>query len=112
MHPTLGIEMVRATSRNRAARSRQIRNNLKEGEHYDVDGNSDYYWVNNDGGYIGTDNSLFDPRQNQLTKDEDWTMFHKERQVAPGRHDCAPTAAVGYAGNDSTLAEQNRDTGP
>ena len=53
--------------------------NHETGEHYDVDGNNAYYWVNNDGVYIGTDNSLFDPRQNQLTRDDQWARFHKER---------------------------------
>ena len=53
--------------------------NHQTGEHYDVDGNNAYYWVNHDGAYIGTDNALFDPRLDELTRDDQWTRFHKER---------------------------------
>lgn len=53
--------------------------NHETGEHYTVDGNNAYYWMNNDGVYIGTDNALFDPRLHELTRNEEWTRFHKER---------------------------------
>jgi len=48
------------------------------GEHYSVDRNNSYYWVNGDGKYIGTDNPLFDPRTNPVTREESWSKFHKE----------------------------------
>lgn len=49
-------------------------------EHYSVDGNSKYYWVNKDGLYIGTDNALFDPHSNQPTKGAVCNRFHKVSQ--------------------------------
>jgi hypothetical protein len=49
--------------------------NHETGEHYNVDGNNNYYWVNDDGVYIGTDNALFDPRLNQATRSAQWNRF-------------------------------------
>lgn len=44
-------------------------------EQYKVDSGSSYYWVNNNGEYIGTDNSLFDPRIQQGLNDLNWNQF-------------------------------------
>lgn len=52
--------------------------NPATGERYTVDGNSDYYWVSEQGGYIGSDNALFDPRTHKGTRDQDWTRFQKQ----------------------------------
>lgn len=52
--------------------------NHETGEHYRVEDGHDYYWVNNDGLYIATDNPLFDPRNDQRINGENWTRFVKE----------------------------------
>lgn len=52
--------------------------NHETGEHYSVDSGSKYYWVSNDGTYVGTDNALFDPNINQGMNDKDWTKFAVE----------------------------------
>lgn len=53
--------------------------NHETGEHYDVQADTAFYWVDADGYYIATDDALFDPRTHEATKDADWTRFHKER---------------------------------
>jgi len=63
----------------RAARDVTLIGNRETGEFYDVDGNNRFYWVDQDDTYIGTDNALFDPRQNPATNEADWTRFHREQ---------------------------------
>ena len=53
--------------------------NHETGEHYNVTSGSNFYWVNNDGKYIGTDNALFDPNINNATNNTDWTKFAVEK---------------------------------
>jgi hypothetical protein len=53
--------------------------NRETGESYRVDGDNNFYWVNQAGLYLGTDNALFDPRTDQATRDESWTRFHRQR---------------------------------
>ena len=53
--------------------------NRETGESYRVDGDNDFYWVNQDGLYLGTDNALFDPRTDDATRDDQWTRFHRQR---------------------------------
>lgn len=53
--------------------------NHETGEHYRVPAGSRFYWVSNDGLYIGTDNALFDPNISRQTNDKDWTKFAVER---------------------------------
>jgi hypothetical protein len=53
--------------------------NHETGEHYKVDAGSNYYWVGNDGRYLGTDDALYDPRTDQRVNDVDWTKFVVER---------------------------------
>lgn len=58
---------------------RSVITNGNTGEQYQVDSGSKHYWVNNNGEYIGTDNSLFDPRsQNGLNK-WNWNKFEVGR---------------------------------
>jgi hypothetical protein len=58
---------------------RSVITNGYTGEQYQVDSGSKHYWVNNNGEYIGTDNSLFDPRtQNGFNKWE-WNQFEVGR---------------------------------
>lgn len=52
--------------------------NHDTGEHYTVDTGSKYYWVNNNGEYFGTDNSLYDPRIDNTINDKQWTKFEVE----------------------------------
>ena len=47
-------------------------------EQYNVPSGSNYYWVSNQGTYIGTDNALFDPNIDNRTNDDSWTKFAKE----------------------------------
>lgn len=49
--------------------------NSNTNEQYKVDSGSSYYWVNNNGEYIGTDNSLFDPRNQKGLSDLNWKQF-------------------------------------
>lgn len=45
------------------------------GELYKVDAGSQHYWVNAEGRYISTDNSLYDPRTDQQMSDQQWERF-------------------------------------
>ncbi|PKA82556.1 hypothetical protein ATE92_0687 [Ulvibacter sp. MAR_2010_11] len=53
--------------------------NHETGEHYNVQSGNNHYWVSNDGLYIGTDNSLFDPRIDNRTNNKEWTKFAVEQ---------------------------------
>jgi hypothetical protein len=48
------------------------------GEHYTVPSGSNYYWVNNNGEYFGTNNANYDPRIDQELNQRDWTKFDVE----------------------------------
>jgi hypothetical protein len=48
-------------------------------ERYDVPAGSNFYWVSEDGFYIGTDNALLDPNTDQRMNDKQWTKFAVER---------------------------------
>ena len=54
---------------------RSVITNSVTNEQYRVNSGSSYYWVNNNGEYIGTDNSLFDPRTQQSLNSQDWKQF-------------------------------------
>lgn len=54
---------------------RSIIGNGNTGEQYQVDSGSRHYWINNNGEYIGTDNSLFDPRSQKGLNDLNWQQF-------------------------------------
>lgn len=53
--------------------------NHETGEQYSVPSGSNFYWVSNDGVYIGTDNALFNPNIDNRTNDKEWTKFAVER---------------------------------
>jgi len=53
--------------------------NHDTGEHYEVQGNQNYHWVNSNGVHIATDNSLFDPRTDEQLKMFDWSQFQPEQ---------------------------------
>lgn len=48
------------------------------GEHYTVPSGSNYYWVNNNGEYFGTNNANYDPRIDQNINTSEWTQFNVE----------------------------------
>ncbi len=48
------------------------------GEHYTVPSGSNYYWVNNNGEYFGTNNANYDPRIDQNINNSEWTQFNVE----------------------------------
>ncbi|MCB0854116.1 MAG: hypothetical protein KDD63_17945 [Bacteroidetes bacterium] len=52
--------------------------NHETGEHYTVPSGSRYYWVANDGTYLGTDNALLNPNIDNRMNDKDWTKFAVE----------------------------------
>jgi hypothetical protein len=54
---------------------RSVITNSATNEQYRVNSGSSFYWVNNNGEYIGTDNSLFDPRTQQGLNSQDWKKF-------------------------------------
>jgi len=58
---------------------RTLIGNHETGEHYTVPSGSKYYWVSNDGSYLGTDNALYDPRTDSRINDLEWTKFVAER---------------------------------
>lgn len=62
-----------------AIRGRTVIGNQNTGEYYNVDAGSKYYWVNNRGEYIATDNSLYDPRIDNSINDAEWTKFNVEQ---------------------------------
>lgn len=49
--------------------------NPETGEYYKVDAGYKNYWVNQDGKYFHTDNSLYDPRTDNQMNDQQWTRF-------------------------------------
>lgn len=53
--------------------------NHETGEHYTVPAGSRYYWVANDGSYIGTDNALLNPNTTRQLNEKDWTKFAVEQ---------------------------------
>ena len=53
--------------------------NHETGEHYNVPMGSNYYWVSNDGMYIGTDNALFNPNTERGVNEKNWTKFAVEQ---------------------------------
>jgi len=62
-----------------AITSTAVIGNHETGEHYNVEAGNNHYWVSNDGLYIGTDNSLFDPRIDNRTNNKEWTKFAVEQ---------------------------------
>jgi hypothetical protein len=53
--------------------------NPSTGEHYRVDAGSRNYWVNGEGKYFSTDNSLYDPRTDQAINNQQWQRFEVVR---------------------------------
>lgn len=53
--------------------------NASTGEHYRVDAGSKNYWVNAEGQYFRTDNSLYDPRTDQNISNQQWQRFEVVR---------------------------------
>ena len=49
--------------------------NPNTGQSYQVEGQNDYYYGNNNNEYIGTDNALYDPNLDQNLNYQDWTEF-------------------------------------
>ena len=49
--------------------------NPNTGKSYLVEGNNNNYWMNNNNEYIGTDNSLYDPRLDNTTNNQEWTQY-------------------------------------
>jgi len=49
--------------------------NHETGEQYYVPSGSNFYWISDDGTYIGTDNSLFNPNTDNRMNDKEWTKF-------------------------------------
>lgn len=62
-----------------AIQVRTVIGNQETSEYYNVDAGSKYYWVNNQGEYIGTDNALYDPRIDNKINDKQWTKFKVEQ---------------------------------
>lgn len=57
---------------------RTLIGNQTTGEQYYVPSGNNYYWVNKDGAYISTNNSLFDPRTDQRLNQMEWEKFQKQ----------------------------------
>ena len=57
---------------------RSVISSMATGERYNVKAGSKYYWVNNDGAYIATDNSFYDPRIDKRINQTEWSQFQIE----------------------------------
>ena len=69
-------------SQERAVRAIQgttVIANANTREAYQVPSGSKHYWVNTRGEYIGTDNSLLDPRTDSRLNSTDWVRFDEQR---------------------------------
>lgn len=55
-----------------------IISNNTTGERYNVQSGSKYYWVNQNGKYIGTDNINYDPRMDKKINNMQWSQFNIE----------------------------------
>jgi len=64
------IDMVSETS---------IIANPTTGEHYRVEAGANNYWVNNEGKYFNTENSLLDPRTDINIRDQQWERYEVVR---------------------------------
>lgn len=51
--------------------------NTNTGENYNVQAGSKFYWVNSEGKYFGTDNSLYDPRTDNRLNNTEWEPFEQ-----------------------------------
>jgi len=49
--------------------------NMATGESYKVEDGSEYYWVNANGEYFGTNNAFYDPRIDKKINNSEWTQF-------------------------------------
>ncbi len=63
----------------RAIQGSTVISNTNTQESYQVPSGSKHYWVNTRGEYIGTDNSLLDPRTDPRLNATDWTRFNEQR---------------------------------
>lgn len=63
----------------RAINETTLIGNHETGEHYDVPSGSNYYWVSDDGFYLGTDNALLDPNTDKRMNEKQWTKFAVEK---------------------------------
>ena len=57
---------------------RVVISNSNTGENYNVQAGSKYYWVNSEGKYFGTDNSLYDPRTDNRINNTEWVPFEQK----------------------------------
>ncbi len=64
------IDMVSETS---------IIANPTTGEHFRVEAGASHYWVNNEGKYFNTENSLIDPRTDINIRDQQWERYQVVR---------------------------------
>ncbi len=48
------------------------------GQAYKVDAGADQYWMNDQGEYIKSDNSLYDPNLDQNTNNQTWTEYEEQ----------------------------------
>lgn len=53
--------------------------NHETGEHYEVPSGANFYWVSEDGFYVGTNNALLDPNSDNRLNDKNWTKFASEQ---------------------------------
>lgn len=49
--------------------------NPNTGQSYQVDGQNDYYYGNNNNKYIGTDNPLYNPNLDNTVNNQEWTQY-------------------------------------
>lgn len=63
----------------RAINETTLIENHEVGERYSVPSGSKYYWIANDGLYIGTDNALLNPNINKDMNKRQWTKFAVEQ---------------------------------
>ena len=59
----------------RATRGNVLIENPHSGETYEVPQGGEHFWVNQDGAFVSTDNTSFDPRRQIQISDQQWTKF-------------------------------------
>lgn len=77
----------RRNNMNNAGHSKSINNGIWErttvsspntGQQYYVEGQNNYYWMNQNNEYVGTDNSLYNPNIDNSMNQQDWTQYNIE----------------------------------
>ncbi len=77
----------RRNNMNSSGHSKSVNNGIWErstisnpntGQQYYAEGQNDYYWVNQNNEYMGTDNSLYNPNIDNTMNTQEWTQYNNQ----------------------------------